>query len=265
MVDHFFCFTSDLALQVSYCPCGRRRLPWEARRLAARFLMSRAFYLMYKSSFNCCMWRPSHSHSCLIIRKSESFASYARRWMILKISMRPANLPFVIFKWKRAPSYRFFIATYSCASHLGHQFSPFLSSQRNALTNFPFWLTWQFRRREWRTAGRRSQRWRRRQRAKSKPFGRQRRSRLAIGSGSCLAEHAPKTRIVSLPRGGNVAEIHVEKLVFGLGRVSHITTTILLYYYVSITLSSPSSMLHPSLSLLRRLVLLLLRLYVVLI
>ena len=163
--------------------------------------------------FYCSMRRPNHSLWGLIARTSKRFApctppsdGYADTELCLRMRQ---GLPLIWYESRNGSAIVVHKITIVCSCRAF-----------NASTNFfSFWLTWQFRRGEWRTTGRCERRWR--QWAKSKPFGRQRRCRLAIGSGSRLAEHAPKTGIFSLPRRGNVAQIHVEKLVFGFGRVSH--------------------------------------------
>ena len=96
----------------------------------------------------------------------------------------------------------------------------------NCLNKPKFLVFSQFRRGEWRPTGERSSgsgKCRRRRRKEQEPAGRQRRSRLAVGSGARPAEHAAASRVVPVPRhrAGHVAQVHVEELVAGLRRVSH--------------------------------------------
>lgn len=96
----------------------------------------------------------------------------------------------------------------------------------NTLTKPKLWPLSQFRRGKWRPARERSggsRQRRRRRRKEQEPAGRQRRGRLAVGSGARPAEHAAASRVVPVPRhrAGHVAQVHVEELFAGLRRVSH--------------------------------------------
>ena len=93
---------------------------------------------------------------------------------------------------------------------------------------FSVWLTWQFRRGEWRTTGR-WRRWQWWRRKKPEPSCRQWWCCFTVGSSSRIAEHAPTTRIFSVSRRGNVAEKHVQKLVLSFGRVSHRSHLLVLF------------------------------------